>query len=71
MSLVKTNIPGFVKDKKQNVLIPTNVIEKIEQVKLNRKKHKKQLHFEKRLDELERKVRWLEQCQGIGSQTNR
>jgi TolA-binding protein len=53
MNLVKTNIPGFVKDKKQNVIIPMNVEEKVEQVKLNRKRYKKQLSLERTIEQMQ------------------
>lgn len=66
MKLEKTNIQGFSKNKKQNVLINTNA-EKLKQVQETKKRYQKQLATEvalkvltKRYEDLEARVRLLE-----------
>jgi hypothetical protein len=65
--LKKTNIAGFVKDPKQNLLIPVDLEQRLAQMKLNRKQHKKQkaaeliiAGFEAKLAELASRVSALE-----------
>jgi hypothetical protein len=54
--LVKTNLPGFRKNEKQNVLLPEST-SAIETVKAQRETYKKQKGLEDRIDFLEGQLR--------------
>lgn len=55
MILARTQISGFKKDKKSNVLINTDV-EKINLAKSRRKIYKEQKSLETRIDQLEKRL---------------
>ena len=60
MTLEKTNVPGFLKDKKSNVIIPTNLDEKVRQVQANRQKFREFQQMKRDIEELKEKVAKLE-----------
>ena len=54
---MKTNIPGFRKNRLQNVLIPENAEEKISAgIHAQRAAHKKQRGLEERIERLEQEI---------------
>lgn len=58
MTLVKTNIAGFKKNEKTNVLINENI--SIDAVKARRQAFKQQKSIERRVEELEFRLKSLE-----------
>lgn len=55
MILARTQIPGFMKDKKSNTLINTNQ-EKIQQIREKRLQYKAQKNLENRVQALEEEM---------------
>lgn len=58
MELEKTNLPGFMKDKRTNVLINCDE-EKIKRAQVNKQKFRRQRSFEHRVEILEREIERL------------
>lgn len=65
MTLEKTNVPGFLKDKKSNLIVPQNLDEKVKQVQANRQKFKEFQQMKQDIEELKQKVAQLENIRQI------
>lgn len=64
MTFIKTNVPGYIKDKKTNTIVPINVEDKIKQVQASRQKIREIQNLTKTVEELKQRVEILEQKAG-------
>jgi len=61
MTLQKTNTPGWLKDKKTNMIIPQNIDEKVRQVQLGRQRFREMQQLMRDVATLKEQVKELQE----------
>jgi len=71
MTLQKTNTPGWLKDKKTNMIIPQNIDEKVRQVQLGRQRFREMQQLmrdvatlKEQVKELQESTKWIIRYEG-------
>ena len=61
MKLSPTSVPGFLKDKKSNMIVPMNLDDKVKQVQANRQKFKEFQQMKQDIKDLQERIKKLEE----------